>query len=556
MPDRITERRQDSSARESAIAAAEKRAAALNVPFARLDSMTVDREIIETIPETVARRLRALPLFQVENSLSVAMADPTDVLALDELRRVCNLNIIPSLCLPEALDSAFDRLYRVDSAVRSVIEQIQGNQEDMGGEKTFSRFRLDRDQEDFPVVNLVNMLILQAIRDEASDIHIEPDEDVLRVRYRIDGVLREVHRTGMEIHPSLVSRIKTMAEMDIAERRLPQDGRILAHTGHKEIDLRASALPTVIGEKICLRILDQNALHLDIDDIGFPGTILAAWKEITTQPDGVILVTGPTGSGKTSTLYATLAEINSIDRNIVTVEDPVEYHFPVINQVQVNEKSGLKFAAVLRSILRQDPDTIMVGEIRDAETAEIAIRAALTGHLVLSTLHTNDSVSAVTRLVDMGIPPYLVASSVRGILAQRLVRTICVRCREQCKVETDLIRLADLPIEAASRITTWKGKGCRDCGGTGYKGRTGLYEFLQLNGSLTRAIAKEMGESEMVRIGTEAGVLSVMRDDGLDKVNRGITTLEEMVRVTRTAENRNDSRLPAPDVTANAGGGE
>jgi len=436
LPNQASRPVDDGTLAGNAIAEAEKRAAELGIPLAILDSMTVDQEIIETIPEDLARRLRSIPLFRVENSLSVAMSDPTDVLALDELHRITNLTILPSLCLSDDLASAFDRLYRVDSAVRTMIDQIQVEKDDIDWGNAASRYQLDQDQDEFPVVNLVNMLILQAVRDGASDIHIEPDENLLRVRYRVDGVLREVHRSGMEIHPSLVTRIKTMADMDIAEKRLPQDGRILVSIGEKEVDLRASALPTVQGEKICLRILDQNALCLEIDKLGFPDTIKQAWREMVAQPDGVILVTGPTGSGKTSTLYATLSEINSIDRNIVTVEDPVEYNFPMINQVQINEKSGLNFANVLRSILRQDPDVIMVGEIRDAETAEIAIRAALTGHQVLSTLHTNDSISAITRLVDMGIPPYLVASSVRGILAQKLVRKICERCREKQDADT------------------------------------------------------------------------------------------------------------------------
>ncbi len=534
------------------IAAAEARAKTLGVPFSRLDSTTVDREIIEIVPEAVARRLRAIPLFRVENTLSVAMADPTDVVALDELRRVSNLNILPSLCLPGDLDSAFDRFYRVDSAVRSVMEQIRTDTEETEGAKA-ARFSLDRVDDGVPVVNLVNLILLQAIRDGASDIHIEPDDKVLRVRYRIDGVLREVHRSGIEIHPSLVSRIKTMAGMDIAEKRLPQDGRILVGAAGREIDLRASVLPTVQGEKICLRILDQGSLRLDLGEIGFPDTIDAQWREAVGRPDGVVLVTGPTGSGKTSTLYASLAEINSIERNIVTVEDPVEYDFPVINQVQVNPKAGLDFAKVLRSILRQDPDVIMVGEIRDGETAEIAVRAALTGHLVLSTLHTNDSVSAVTRLVDMGIPAYLVASSVRGILAQRLVRTICRRCREKCDADADLLQLAGF--SATTSPTTWMGRGCHACGGTGYKGRTGLYEFLRLTRSLLRAVVRGADEGELFRIAIDEDALSTLREDGLKKVETGVTTLEEVVRVTRTAGGSDDDTA-ASAQPVHAGEGE
>ncbi len=510
----------------------EERAEELGVPFVRLNSATVDPQVIEIIPEAISRRLRALPLFRVENSLSVAMGDPTDVLAVDELHRLTGCSILPSLVTEADLDDAFDRWYRVDSDVRVMIEHISRD-EDPDDQPAAKTHRIDMKDAAYPAVNLVNMIMLQAIRDGASDIHVEPDREILRLRYRVDGVLREVSKLSMDLHAAFISRIKTMSNMDISERRIPQDGRMLVHNGQKEIDIRVSTLPTVMGEKAVLRVLDRDSIRLTLNDLGFPPTLEAEWRKMIRNPDGVVLVTGPTGSGKTCTLYGTLDELNSIDRNLVTVEDPVEFHFSVINQVQVNEKAGLSFASVLRSILRQDPDIIMVGEIRDEETAEIAVRAALTGHLVLSTLHTNDSVSAVTRLVDMGIPPYLVASSVRGVLAQRLVRRICPRCKSETDLREDLCELIGLTDEEKESLSSYRGEGCRECGGAGYHGRIGVYELLRINSEISRFIVRGAEEGEIFDAARQAGALATLREDGLAKVAAGMTSLDELVRVTR-----------------------
>ncbi|MFH1276930.1 MAG: GspE/PulE family protein [Candidatus Eisenbacteria bacterium] len=518
------------------LSANEKRAEELGIPFVELTSATVDEQIVDIIPESVARRMRVLPLFRIENSLSVAMADPTDVLALDELRRVTGCSILPSLCSERDLVDALDRWFRVDADVRKMVETISRDEDEEDDESVTRAHRIDMKDAAYPIVNLVNVILLQATRDGASDIHVEPDVPELRVRYRVDGVLREAGRFSMDVHPSFISRVKTMSNMDISERRRPQDGRMLVHTGQKEVDLRVSTLPTVMGEKVVLRILDRSALNLKLDELGFPANVGGGWRDMVRNPDGVVLVTGPTGSGKTSTLYATLEELNSIDRNIVTVEDPVEFNFPVINQVQVNEKAGLSFASVLRSILRQDPDVIMIGEVRDQDTAEIAVRAALTGHLVLSTLHTNDSISAVTRLVDMGIPPYLVASSVRGILAQRLVRRICARCKTEAEPAWDLCDLIGLSADELGEMKIWRGEGCRECGGTGYRGRTGLYELFRIEGELARAIVRGAEEAQLYEIARRTGSLTLLREDGIKKVRAGITTLNEFVRVTRVTK--------------------
>ena len=533
--DRSVSNGREKTTAEARLSPEEKRAKELGVPFVRLDSTTVDPQVIDIIPEATSRRLRALPLFRIENSLSVGMGDPTDVLAVDELHRLTGCAILPSLVVEADLNEAFDRWYRVDADVREMVEHISRDEDpdDMTAVKVN---RIDMKDAAYPVVNLVNMILLQAIRDGASDIHVEPDREILRLRYRVDGVLREVSKLSMDLHAGFISRIKTMSNMDISERRVPQDGRMLVNNGQKEIDLRVSTLPTVMGEKAVLRVLDRASVRLTLGELGFPPTLETEWRELIQNPDGVLLVTGPTGSGKTSTLYGTLDELNSIDRNLVTVEDPVEFNFSVINQVQVNEKSGLSFASVLRSILRQDPDIIMVGEIRDEETAEIAVRAALTGHLVLSTLHTNDSVSAVTRMVDMGIPPYLVASSFRGVLAQRLVRRICHRCITKTDLQEDLCDLIGLTDVEKDGLSPRRGEGCRECGGSGYQGRVGVYELLRINSEISRLIVRGAGESEIFDAARKAGALATLREDGLAKVAVGQTSLDEFVRVTRVTK--------------------
>jgi type IV pilus assembly protein PilB len=522
----------------------------LGIPYVQISSTVVDREVLALIPEEMARRLKVLPLFQVMNSLSVAMGEPYDVLAIDQLHKATGLTILPASCSKTGLLEAINRFYRVDSSVKQILGQFEAEKKREGAaaqREVEGILESAASAEDAPVVNLLNLLIVQALRDRASDIHIEVDLDCLRVRYRVDGVLREVSRTGRDIHPALVARLKILSKLDVAEKRIPQDGAMSVRFDGKQYDLRVSTLPTVLGEKAVLRVLDKSAVMIGLKELGLPPRLLASWMSLIKNPDGIVLVTGPTGSGKTSTLYASLNEINNIESNIVTVEDPVEYGFPIINQVQTNHKAGLNFAAALRSILRQDPDIIMIGEIRDLETAEIAIRAALTGHLVLSTLHTNDTASTITRMVDMGIQPYLVSASVRGILAQRLVRRICAKCRVDVKApKPELLPfLGRLP--DGMRFTA--GSGCHECRGSGYSRRVGLYELLVLDEEVRALVSAGASVGAVREAAARAGHVTLV-EDGVAKIAAGLTTLEEVVRVTRG--NEGAPRPPRVAATAAA----
>ena len=497
----------------------------LGVPHIDLSAITVPREMTNYLPLHIAEKYQLIPIRKKGRKLTVAIADPTNFYAIDDVRMITGCEIETMVAAESEIMRLQRRLYGVRDLVEKAVSRIQA--------EDFSRVAEMQTADDAPIVNLVTSLIRQAIQERASDIHVEPQEDLLRVRYRVDGVLREVGTFPSNLHPSVLSRIKIMAAMDIAEKRLPQDGRIKMEEKDRSVDLRVSTLPTVWGEKAVLRILDRQAVVLDLNRLGFSAENLRRYSELYAKPYGMILVTGPTGSGKTTTLYSTLLQVNSIGRNIITLEDPVEFHLQGISQMQVNVKAGLTFAGGLRSILRQDPDMILVGEIRDGETADIAIRAAMTGHLVFSTLHTNDSAGAVTRLVDMGIEPFLLASSLLGIVAQRLVRALCPHCRERTEPDERQIELLGLQPEESTDC--FAAVGCKECGHSGYKGRLAIHEVLLLSPALNRAIKERAGADEILRIARAEG-MKTMFEDGLAKVRAGLTDLPELLRVTSGLE--------------------
>ncbi|MCX5715347.1 MAG: ATPase, T2SS/T4P/T4SS family, partial [Candidatus Omnitrophica bacterium] len=446
----------------------------MGVPFMDIKNYLIDPAVIKFVPEALAKKYSVIPLFKIQDTLTVAMANPQDIFAIDEVRAKSKCAVVETvLATKSAIEAAIDQYYDVKGNFEDVIKQIDKAKYDKAGEGLDEKV-VNEMVQDAPIIKLVNIIITQALKDGASDIHVEPEEDALRVRYRVDGILHETSSPPKNLSSAIISRIKVMAHMDISEKRKPQDGRIQLKLENKNIDLRVSSFPTIYGENIVIRILDKTSVLLGMGDLGFEAEDLKAFEKIIKRPYGIVLVTGPTGSGKTTTLYAALSTINSADKNIITIEDPVEYQIPMIRQTQVNPKAGLTFATGLRSILRQDPDIIMVGEIRDKETAEIAIQAALTGHLVLSTLHTNDAVGALTRLVDMGIEPFLVAGSIAGVIAQRLVRTICKNCKEEYPVSAAMFKSLGAPETDKTRL--YRGKGCKDCKSSGYKGRAAIFE--------------------------------------------------------------------------------
>jgi type IV pilus assembly protein PilB len=500
----------------------------LGLDFVDLDDRLVEPQIAMLIPESLARRYCIMPVAMDEHGrLQVAMSDPSNVLALDDVRTVTDLEVQPVVATRAAILGAIDRHIRADDDISGLGHDLDGGDEDSGDDLEAMESVVD----DAPIVKFVNALISQAVRDGASDIHIEPGEHDVRVRYRVDGVLHEVMAQSRKIHNAVVSRLKIMGDLDIAERRIPQDGRISLKQGGKSIDLRLSTLPTVYGEKVVMRVLDTSSVMLKLSDLGFLDHNYRRFEESYRKPYGMILVTGPTGSGKSTTLYATLNVINSPEVNIVTTEDPVEYRLAGINQVQINNKAGLTFPAALRSILRQDPDVVLVGEMRDHETAHIGMEAALTGHLVLSTLHTNDAPSAVTRLTEMGIDPFLVASAVDCVLAQRLVRKLCGKCKEPYEPSPEELRTAGLPWgEHDALPTLYRAVGCSNCAGTGYRGRMACHEVMHVSETIERLI---VGRASTDEIGEHAQTegMRTLREDGLAKVLMGGTTLEEIARV-------------------------
>ncbi len=534
----------------------------LGFPYANLRNYVIDPKVVKVIPENIARKYHCIAMLKVKGALTVAMVDPLDSFLLENLEYTTACKVKPLVSTMTEIQHAIEEFYGAAGAggtgggglplaggqpftatglndpkagvsLQDFAKKVQG----LGsGAKDASVIDLTKisaaDQAN--IIQLVNLIIMRSIKEKASDIHIEPDDTVMRCRFRIDGMLQEVLAMPKTFEAATVSRCKVMAELDIAEKRVPQDGRIKLNVDNREIDMRVSTYPTLRGEKVVMRILDKQRVLFGLEELGMPDDTLQRFTTLLEKPNGIILVTGPTGSGKTSTLYASLQKIKNPAINIVTIEDPVEYQLPGINQGQINPKAGFTFAGGLRSILRQDPDVIMVGEIRDYDTAEVAIRAALTGHLVFSTLHTNDSAGTVTRLIDMGVEPFLVASSVVGIMAQRLVRLICVECREEFVPSTAIIKSSKL-LYQAGKTKVFRGKGCEKCNATGYRGRTTISELLIMNERIKELIVEKAPASVIKNEAIKQG-MRTLRQDGLAKVLRGQTTLEEVVRVSAEDE--------------------
>jgi type IV pilus assembly protein PilB len=505
------------------------------VPAINLNEFDIEPEVIALVSKDVAVRHKVVPVNRAGNSLIVAMADPSNILAIDDLKFVTGYNIEVVVASEVGINQAITRYYEKSSEAQ--LEQVMSElQEDVeyaaDGEEQASALDLEKASEDAPVVKLCNHILLSAIGQKASDIHIEPYEKSYRVRFRVDGVLREQMQPPIKLKNALSSRLKIMAHLDIAERRLPQDGRIkLKIGGGKEMDFRVSVLPTLFGEKIVMRLLDKGNLQLDMTKLGFEPEQLAIFKKALELPYGMVLVTGPTGSGKTTTLYSGLQELNVPSDNISTAEDPVEFNLPGINQVQVSDSIGLTFAAALRSFLRQDPDTIMIGEIRDFETAEIAVKAALTGHMVLSTLHTNDAPSTITRLLNMGVEPFLVTASVNLVEAQRLVRKVCANCKQPCETPKDELRLLGAKDSEIDTATCFKGAGCDKCTGTGYKGRIAVYEVMLFNEPLRELVLQGASSVELKTEAIKQG-MRTLRMSGITKICQGVSTVDEVGRIT------------------------
>jgi type IV pilus assembly protein PilB len=504
------------------------------VPGIDLDEFEVDPAVIQLIPEEVSVKHTVLPVNRAGSTLILATADPSNIFAIDDIKFLTGYNVEVVVASEEAIRRAIDRYYDQTSSLDDVMADFDDSDlQVIQDADDLDISELARESEDAPVVKLVNLILTDAIKKLASDIHIEPYEKEYRVRYRIDGVLYEVMKPPMKLKNAITSRIKIMSELDIAERRLPQDGRIKLKLGRgKEMDYRVSVLPTLFGEKTVLRLLDKSTLQLDMTKLGFESEQLEIFKNSIHQPYGMVLVTGPTGSGKTTTLYSALSELNKTSENISTAEDPVEFNLTGINQVQMHEDIGLSFASALRSFLRQDPDIIMVGEVRDFETAEIAVKAALTGHMVLSTLHTNDAPSTINRLLNMGIEPFLVSSSVNCIVAQRLARRVCEECREpdaETRVE-ELVR-AGMEESKAKDITPYRGRGCRNCSETGFKGRIALYEVMPIGEELKEFVLNGASATELKREAIRLGMLT-LRQSALHKLAEGVTSMSEVFRVS------------------------
>jgi len=504
------------------------------VPAVNLDEFEIDPAVIKLIPEDVATKHTVVPVNRAGSTLILATADPSNIFAIDDIKFLTGYNVEVVVASEESIKRAIERAYDQGEDLSEVMEGFDDSDfEVIQDSDDLDVTELARESEDAPVVKLVNLILTDAVKRSASDIHIEPYEKSFRVRYRIDGVLYEVMKPPLKLKNAITSRLKIMSELDIAERRLPQDGRIKLKMGRgKEMDYRVSVLPTLFGEKVVLRLLDKSNLQLDMTKLGFESRQLEIFQDCIHRPFGMVLVTGPTGSGKTTSLYSALSELNKISENISTAEDPVEFNLAGINQVQMHEEIGLNFAASLRSFLRQDPDIIMVGEIRDFETAEIAVKAALTGHMVLSTLHTNDAPSTVNRLLNMGIEPFLVASSVNCILAQRLARKVCEECKQpDPDVTREALADAGLTADEVRSIVPVKGKGCRTCSETGYKGRIAVYEIMEMAEELKEFVLNGASGIELKREAVRLG-MTTLRRSALNKLMEGITTLGEVLRVS------------------------
>lgn len=502
----------------------------LDIPHVKFDKYFIDSKVVGILPETIARKYNIIPIKKTGMLLTVAMSDPLNIFAIDEIKLVSGMDVQPAIAS--------------ESDIKTAIEYYYGKQT---AEKAIEDFKKEYDIEDnialdkelieqvnnAPVVRFVNSIIEQAVATRASDIHIEPGERKLRIRFRIDGELSEIMSTSIQTHGAVVARIKIMSNLNIAERRLPQDGRVELEVAGKNLDLRISIIPTVYGEKVVIRILDRENFLMTKKQLGFNEKNIEKYEKLLKAPCGIILVAGPTGSGKTTTLYAALREINRPEINIITLEDPVEYRLDGINQIQVNPKIGLNFANGLRAILRQDPNVIMIGEIRDEETANLAVRAAITGHLVLSTLHTNDATSSVIRLLDMGIESYLVASAIVGVIAQRLVRKICPECRSAYKASTQELKILGLTPE--SELVLYRGKGCSTCNGTGYRGRTAVNEIMVVTRKLRELIAQKATTDRLQELSKQQG-MKTLRENCAEMVIDGITTVEEMLKAVYVQE--------------------
>jgi type IV pilus assembly protein PilB len=498
----------------------------IGLQFVDLTEFPIDPSAASLVPDAVSRRHTALPVGFEDGRLVVAMADPANVFAMDDMRSITGYEVKAVVATKADVVNAINRLHRMDTDMEDLTATLDVVEE--GGDELS---KVKEIVDDAPIVKFVNLLITQAIQDRASDIHIEPAERDMRVRFRIDGVLHEIMRSPKTIQSGVISRLKIMSDINIAERRIPQDGRMSVNAQGKKIDLRVATLPTVWGEKVVMRILDNSTAMLKLADLGFMPDNFGRYEQSFTKPYGMILVTGPTGSGKSTTLYATLNIVNTPDRNTITVEDPVEYRLPGINQVQVNAKAGLTFAAALRSILRSDPDIVLIGEIRDHETAQIAIEAALTGHLVLSTLHTNDAPSAINRLIEMGIEPFLVGSALDCVLAQRLARRLCPKCKEAYQPTEEALVHARFPWEPGEPVPTlYRPVGCSACSKTGYKGRMALHEVMTVTEDVERLAVERRSADEIGRVARAQG-MSTLRSDGMGKVLLGHTSLEEILRV-------------------------
>ena len=504
----------------------------LAIPHIELGNTLIDNAVIDLVPEELARKHELVPILKIGNRLTCAMVDPWNVFALDELRLKTNLVIEPAVATETEVRKALDQYYGAKGSIEDMIKSIDKQKLADTKGKEFDLKELQDKVKEPVVIKLVNLIILKAIREGASDIHLEPEGESLTLRFRVDGVLHEESSPPKYLQSFIISRVKILAELDIAERRIPQDGRFSIKIENREIDIRVSCVPTIHGENLVLRLLDATNSILKLPELGFSKETLDRYQKLLAKPHGILLVTGPTGSGKTTTLYGSLDKINSVERNIITVEDPVEYRLTGIRQIQVNPKVNLTFANGLRSILRQDPDVIMVGEIRDRETAEIATHAALTGHLVFSTLHTNDAAGAVSRLIDLGVEPFLISSSLSGILAQRLVRKICADCKEEYVPSADAIKgLGPQFSVEKEKVKFYRGKGCGHCSKSGYKGRIGIFELLVPDEKIRNLIVSKSSMEELRKQAKVSGMTS-LKEDGIRKALEGATTIEEVLRVT------------------------
>ena len=506
----------------------------LGIPFVSLKDLPPQAIMLENLSEKFMRQYKFAPLSLDDNVLTIALNDPYNVFAPDAVKMATGYEVIINLAREEEILDAVGRLFNTDTtSMGRIIEDIgKDDVEDLAIDDEGDVDHLKDLASEAPVIRLVNLLITRAIELRASDIHLEPFEGDFKVRYRVDGVLHDEEAPPKRLQAAVISRIKIMAKLNIAERRLPQDGRIKLRVLGKEIDFRVSTLPTMFGESVVLRILDRETVVLDLEKLGFPDYDLKKFRDLINRPYGIILVTGPTGSGKTTTLYAGLSEINSPEKKIITVEDPIEYQLGGVNQVQVKSGIGLSFANILRSILRQDPDIIMIGEIRDAETAEIAIHSALTGHLVFSTLHTNDAAGAVTRLLEMGMENYLISSSLIGIMAQRLVRVICPECKEPYTPEVGVLEELGISHDEVKKLDIFKGRGCKNCANTGFRGRKGIYELLMMNDDI-RELILDKTPSNVIKEKGRAQGMKTLREAGWNKVKAGVSTVSEVLRVTQ-----------------------